>query len=132
MMMLLLMVLILREIRVPKSHTHTHTHTRTHRPHSHSRPHVEEGDVFAWGNGECGQCGQGTTDDAFVPALVAALLGTRIVSVAAGRGHSACVAGACTGRTVCAWCVRAHVTTSFVVCCSDGGGDVDVGGDGGR
>lgn len=53
------------------------------------------GDVWAWGEGICGQLGHGTMDNEFYPKRIESLAGFRIVDIAAGAAHSAAVTKTC-------------------------------------
>ncbi|KDO25530.1 hypothetical protein SPRG_20651 [Saprolegnia parasitica CBS 223.65] len=58
----------------------------------HSAALTASGEVYTWGSGRDGQLGLGTTDDRNIPRKVADLDGVRIVHIACGGGHTACVA----------------------------------------
>ena len=55
----------------------------------HSLAVTDDGQLFAWGGGECGQLGVGSTDDVLSPVQIGgALTGRRVKQVAAGGDHS--------------------------------------------
>jgi alpha-tubulin suppressor-like RCC1 family protein len=55
----------------------------------HSMAVTEDGVLFAWGAGSCGQLGTGTQDDVSSPQVIGGLLsGRRIKQVSAGGDHS--------------------------------------------
>ncbi|OQS05619.1 E3 ubiquitin-protein ligase HERC2 [Thraustotheca clavata] len=58
----------------------------------HSAALTASGEVYTWGNGRDGQLGLGTSDDRNIPRKVTELDGIRIVHIACGGGHTACVA----------------------------------------
>lgn len=53
----------------------------------------EDGQVFAWGEGEWGRLGLGYSQSSRLPSLVEALDGRRIVQVSAGSTHSGALTG---------------------------------------
>ncbi|CAK4648197.1 unnamed protein product [Aphanomyces euteiches] len=58
----------------------------------HSAALTASGEVYTWGAGKDGQLGLGTNDDRNVPRKIAELDGIKIVQVACGGGHTACIA----------------------------------------
>ena len=50
---------------------------------------LESGDVYAWGQGQYGSTGLGTTDDVSLPKRVE--LGDGVVKVSTGKGHTAMI-----------------------------------------
>lgn len=57
----------------------------------HSLALDDTGAVYAWGDNEYGQMGDGTTTDRYLPVEVSALAGRRIIAIAAGGHHSLAV-----------------------------------------
>ena len=49
---------------------------------------TEEGGVFSWGSGRCGQLGHGTTGNETQPRKIMELMGTAVSQIAAGDRHS--------------------------------------------
>ena len=49
---------------------------------------TEEGGVFSWGSGRCGQLGHGTTSNEIQPRKIMELMGTVVSQIAAGDRHS--------------------------------------------
>ncbi len=56
--------------------------------YGHSMVLTDEGEVFSFGEGGCGQLGHGDDEDELVPQVIEELRGTRVVAVATGYGHS--------------------------------------------
>ena len=54
----------------------------------------DAGEVFAWGEGQAGQLGQGVQRTRYTPLAVAALRGKYVTHVACGDQHSAAISGA--------------------------------------
>eukprot|EP00741_Cyanophora_paradoxa_P018855 tig00021098_g18201.t1 len=55
---------------------------------------TDEGEVYTWGLGGCGQLGHGSTKDDWLPGLVKGLQGTRAVRVACGEEFTVAVSEA--------------------------------------
>ena len=49
---------------------------------------TEEGGVFSWGSGRCGQLGHGSTGNETQPRKIMELMGTVVSQIAAGDRHS--------------------------------------------
>lgn len=73
------------------------------------RPGTE---VWSWGRGDCGQLATGTLEDSPVPAVVKALRGRDVLTVAAGAFDTAVV----TGEEACGLTFRLPVGAAAAAC----------------
>jgi alpha-tubulin suppressor-like RCC1 family protein len=60
---------------------------------SHNALLLDNGNVYTWGSGLYGQLGHGDSEDALIPKLLSALVGTHFTSVACGSFHTVAVNG---------------------------------------
>jgi alpha-tubulin suppressor-like RCC1 family protein len=58
---------------------------------SHNALLLDNGNVYTWGSGLYGQLGHGDSEDALIPKLLSALVGTHFTSVACGSFHTVAV-----------------------------------------
>jgi alpha-tubulin suppressor-like RCC1 family protein len=56
----------------------------------HAAVWIEAGELFTFGDGDCGQLGHGGTAIEYVPRLVEALVAKKVVGAAAGHHHGGC------------------------------------------
>ena len=59
-----------------------------HAGYEHSAVWTEVGELFTFGNGGCGQLGRGGQQNEYVPTLVEALAGKKVIGAATGDNHT--------------------------------------------